>query len=66
MKINSKPASTILATSVDNSEVVNDSSRNNKKLAISDFTKAICKVEKPGFFMTDTKQAITQLRQAFT
>ena len=54
------------ATGIDNSEVVRSSGRNKKKLAKSDFTKPVRRAEEPSFLTSNTRQAFTQLRQAFT
>ena len=66
LKISSQPAGILPATGFDNSKIVSSSSRNNRKLAKSDFIKPVRKAEEPSFLAPDIRQAFTQLRQAFT
>ena len=66
LKISPQTAGALLATSVDDSEVVRSSGENDRKLAKSDFSKHIRKAEKPRFPTLNARQAFTQLRQAFT
>ena len=65
LKTSLQPASILPATAVDDSEVIRNSVGNEGKLAKSDFTKPVRKVEKHSFLTLDTRQAFTQLRQAF-
>ena len=65
LKISPQPADALSATSIDNSEVVRNSSKNEGKLAKSDFTKPMRRVEESSFLTTDAQQAFTQLGQAF-
>ena len=55
LKMSPQPAGALLATAVDNSEVIGNSSRNEKKSAKSDFTKPVRRVEKPSFLTPVTK-----------
>ena len=66
LKTSPQPAGALLATAVDDSEVVGSSGRNEGKLVKSDFTKPVRKVEEPSFLTPDARRAFTQLRQAFT
>ena len=66
LKTSPKPANALPATGVDNSKVVGSSSRNDGKSVKSNFRKPVCGVEEPSFLTPDARQAITQLRQAFT
>ena len=66
LKTSFQLAGALSATSVDDSKVVRNSDRKNRKSAKSDFTKSIRKVEKPSFLTPNTRQAFTQLRQVFT
>ena len=66
LKTSPQPAGALLATVVDDSEVVGSSGGNEGKLAKSDFTKPVRRVEEPSFLTPDARQAFTQLRQAFT
>ena len=52
-------AGALSATIVNDSKVVSSSSRNNGKLAKSDFIKPMCRVEKPSFLTPDARQAFT-------
>ena len=66
LKTSPQPAGALLATVVDDSEVVGSSGGNEGKLAKSDFTKPVRRVEELSFLTPDARQAFTQLRQAFT
>ena len=66
LKTSPQSAGALLATAVDNSEVVGSSGRNEKKSAKSDFTKPMRRAKEPSFLTLDARQAFTQLRQAFT
>ena len=66
MKISPWPAGALQATGVDNSKVVRSSSRNERKLAKSDFTKPVRGAEEPSFLTPNGRQIFTQLGQAFT
>ena len=55
LKISPKAAGTLLATGVDDSEVVKCSGRNERKLAKSDFRKPMRRAEKPSFLTPDTR-----------
>ena len=66
LKTSPQPAGALLATAVDNSEVVGTSSGNEGKSAKSDFTKLVRGAEEPSFPTFNARQAFTQLRQAFT
>ena len=66
LKTSPQPADALPATGVDDSEVIRSSGRNEEKLAKSDFTKPVRRVEEPSFLTPDARQAFTQLRQAFT
>ena len=66
LKTSPQLADALLATSVDNSKVVVNSSGNNRKSAKSNFTKPVRSAKEPSFLTLDAKQAFTQLRQAFT
>ena len=66
LKTSLQPAGALLATAVDDSEVVGSSGRNEGKLVKSDFTKPVRKAEEPSFLTPDARRAVTQLRQAFT
>ena len=62
LKMSPKLAGVLPATGVDNSKVVGSSVRNERKLAKSDFTKPVCRVEEPSFLTPDARQAFTELR----
>ena len=66
LKTSPQPAGALPATTVDNSEVVGSSGRNEGKSAKSDFTKPVRRAEEPSFLTPDARRAFTQLRQAFT
>ena len=66
LKTSSQFSDALPNTGVDNSKVVNNSGRNNEKLAKSDFTKPMRGVEKSSFLTPNAKQVFTQLRQTFT
>ena len=66
LKTSYQLASALLATSVDNNEVVGTSGGNNKKSAKSDFTKLVCGAEKSSLLTPNAKQVFIQLRQVFT
>ena len=66
LKTSPQPAGALPATAVDDSEVVGSSGGNEGKSAKSDFTKPVRRVEEPSFLTPNTRQAFTQLRQAFT
>ena len=55
LKASPHPAGVLLATSVDNSEVVGSSRKNDGKLVKSDFTKPICGVEEPSSLNPDIR-----------
>ena len=57
---------TLPAIGIDDSEVVENSGRNEGKSAKSDFIKPIRGGEEPSFLTPNTRQVFTQLRQAFT
>ena len=50
-------ADALLATGIDNSEVFGSSSRNDEKLAKSDFTKPMHGAEEPSFLTPDARPA---------
>ena len=54
------------ATAINNSEVIDSSSRNNRKLAKLDFIKPVRRAEKPSFLTFDARRPFTQLKQVFT
>ena len=60
-----QPANALPATAIDDSEVVESSGRNKRKLAKSDFTKLVRGVEESSFLALDARRAFTQLRQVF-
>ena len=62
LKTSSLLANALLATGVDDNEVVGSSGRNNGKLAKSDFIKPMRKVEEPSFLTLDTRKAFIQLK----
>ena len=66
LKASSQPVSILLATSVDNSEVIDSSGENDRKLAKSNFTKPMYRVEESSFLTPNARQTFTKLRQAFT
>ena len=66
LKTRSQPAGALPATAVDNSEIVGNSSGNEKKSAKSDFTKPMRRVEEPSFLTPNARRVFIQLRQAFT
>ena len=66
LKMSLQLAGTVPATGVDNSEVIGSSSRNDEKSAKSGFIKPVQGAEEPSFLTSDTGQAFTQLKQAFT
>ena len=55
LKTNSCLADTLLFTSFDKSKIVGSSSRNNRKLAKSDFIKAMSGVVKSSFLTFDNR-----------
>ena len=57
-----QPTGTLPATGVDNSEVVSNSSGNDRKLAKSDFTKAMRRAKKYSFLTFNARQVFTKLR----
>ena len=59
LKTSSKPASTLLATTIDDSEIIGSSGRNKGKSAKSDFRKLVRRVEKPSFLTPDARRAFT-------
>ena len=59
LKISPKPASAPPAIDVDDSEIVNNSGGNDRKLAKSDFTKLVRRVEKPSSLTLNTRRAFT-------
>ena len=59
LKTSPKPAGALPATSVDNSKVVRSSDKNEGKLAKSDFTKPMRRVEEPSFLTPDVRRAFT-------
>ena len=65
LKVSSQLASALPATGVDNSEVISNSCKNNRKSIKSDLTKPVYRAEEPSFLISDIKQAFTQLKQAF-
>ena len=65
LKPSLQPTGDLLATSVDNSEVVRNGGGNDRKLAKSDFTIPVRGAEKYSFLTFDARKAFTQLRQAF-
>ena len=66
LKTSPQLAGTLLAISINNSKFVGSSSENNEKLAKSDFTKPVHRVEKLSFLILNTRHIFTQLRKAFT
>ena len=66
LKTSPLPAGTLLATDIDKSKVIENSGKNDGKLAKSDFSKLVGRVEEPSFLTLNARQAFTQLRQAFT
>ena len=66
MQTSPQLASGLPATSIENSEIIGSGSRNDEKLAKSNFTKPIHEVEEPSFLTSNDRWAFTQLRQAFT
>ena len=66
LKTSPQSASTLSAIGVYDSKVVDNSSRKDRKLAKSDFTKPIYGAEDPNFPTPNTKQSFTQLGQVFT
>ena len=66
LKTSPQPSGALPATGIDNGKVVGSSAENEGKSAKSDFTKPVRRVEKPSFLTPNTRQAFTQLRQAFT
>ena len=66
LKTSPQLTGTLLATNIDNSKVISSSSRNDRKSAKADFIKPMYRVEEPSFLTFDTRQAFTQLKQAFT
>ena len=65
LKVSSQLAGALLATGIDNSEVISNSGKNNRKSIKSDLTKPVYRVEEPSFLIFNIKQAFTQLKQAF-
>ena len=59
LKTSHQPAGVLPATSIDDSEVVKSSGRNEKKSAKSDFTKPIHGTEEHSFLTLDTRRAFT-------
>ena len=55
LKTSSEPADASLTTSVDNSKLLGSSGGNNEKLAKSNFTKPIHRVEEPSFLTPNTR-----------
>ena len=55
LKTSSQLASALLATGVDNSEVIGSNSGNNRKLAKSDFIKPIYRAEKSSFLTSNVR-----------
>ena len=66
LKINFLPTSTLLFTSIDNSKLIGNNSKNNRKLVKSNFIKAIRRAKKFSFLTFNTWYVFIQLRQAFT
>ena len=62
LKTSLQLANALLATGLDNIEVVGSSGRNDRKSAKSDFTKPVRKVEESSFLTPDTRRVFTQLR----
>ena len=54
LKASPQVAGIFLATIVDDSKVISSSSRNDRKLAKSDFTKPVHRVEEPSFLISNT------------
>ena len=59
LKTSPQPADALPATGVDDSEVIRSSGRNEEKLAKSDFTKPVRRVEEPSFLTSDARRAFT-------
>ena len=66
LKTSFQPVDVLPATSINNSEIFGSSSKNDGKLAKSDFTKHMHGVEEFSFLTSDNRQDFIQLRQAFT
>ena len=59
MKTNPQQTGALLATGVDNSEVVGNTEGNNGKLAKFIFTKPKCGVEEPSSIISNARQVFT-------
>ena len=57
LKISYKSAWALLATSINNSKFVNNSNRNNRKSAKSDFIELVYKAKEPNFLTPGTRRA---------
>ena len=55
LKTSPQPAGALLATAVDDSEVVRNSGKNEGKSAKSDFIKPVRRAEKPSFLTSDAR-----------
>ena len=66
LKTSPQSASALPVTSINDSKVISSSSKNNRKLTKSDFTKLVRRAEKPSFLTPNTRRAFAQLKQAFT
>ena len=55
LKTSHQPIGALLATSVNDSKVVSSSSKNDRKLAKSDFTNPVHGAEESSFLTSDTR-----------
>ena len=51
LKTNTSPANTLLFTILDNSNIISSGSKNDRKMALFDFIKAIYKVKESSFLV---------------
>ena len=61
LKASLQPAGFLPAIGIDNRKVVSSNGENDRKLAKSDFTKPVHRVEEPSFLTPDARRAFTQL-----
>ena len=59
LKTSLQLAGALSATSIDNSNIIDNSIKNNKKSAKSNFTKPVHRAEEPSFLTSDARQVFT-------
>lgn len=56
----------LLFINIDDSKIFGSNRENHKKLSKSDFIKALHRVEKPSFQISNNRKVFTQFKQTFT